>query len=212
MAKRPVFVPFQKDPYVDVHMTEFTWSGGFALSQKQKNIAALHESFLKYCPERKLLEISSRSTEKLGVELSAFNLKKYVPSLGRSVPVECIFQGGKIFENGGPYTDLYTVSPKEAKGDERLRSSGRLRGFTYEGQDFTLIPRTLFYNWLYINALLENPELAAAILEYDGFTDIEFNPDKSVNCQAEAAAVYVSLHRAGQLEQCCDLDSIKALF
>lgn len=37
------------------------------------------------------------------------------------------------------------------------------------------------------------------LLEYDGFTDIEFNPQKSLNCQAKAAALYVSLCRNGLL-------------
>lgn len=32
-------------------------------------------------------------------------------------------------------------------------------------------------------------------MEYDTFTDIEFNPAKSINCQAMAAAVYVSLRK-----------------
>ena len=67
-----------------------------------------------------------------------------------------------------------------------------------------LIPKTAFYNWLYINALLENPELAQKVLEYDAFTDIEFNPGKSLNCQAEAAALFVALNRQGLIDQCAD--------
>ena len=37
------------------------------------------------------------------------------------------------------------------------------------------------------------------MLCYDAFTDIEFNPKKSINCQAQAAAVYVSLEKQGLL-------------
>lgn len=37
-------------------------------------------------------------------------------------------------------------------------------------------------------------------MKYDGFTDIEFNPEKSINCQARAAALFVSLSRRGLLE------------
>lgn len=65
----------------------------------------------------------------------------------------------------------------------------------------------LFYNWIYINALMDNPELTAELASYDGFTDIEFNPDKGVNCQAEAAALYVTLLRKGVLDQCRDFDT-----
>ena len=36
-------------------------------------------------------------------------------------------------------------------------------------------------------------------MEYDAFTDIEFNPNRSINCQAEAAAIYVSLQQQGLL-------------
>ncbi|MGM9592880.1 MAG: DUF6977 family protein [Candidatus Onthomonas sp.] len=212
MAARPVFVPIQKAPFVHVYMPEFTWNGGFAVSQKQKNIIALHESFHKRFPDRKLLEISSKSLQDLGVHLSAFHLSKEVPSLGKSVPVECVFQGGKVFSSGGPYTDLYTASPRDAKRDPRLKSSGALRNFCFEGETMPLIPRTIFYNWLYVNALLENPQYTQQLLQFDGFTDIEFNPDKSVNCQAEAAALYVSLSRLGLLEHCRSFASFVLLF
>lgn len=211
MANRPVFVPLSRTPFVDVYMPEFTWNGGFAVSQKQKNIVALHQSFNQRFPDRKVLEISSKSLQPLGVKLSAFNLLKYVPSLGRRVPVECVFQGGKAFAAGGPYTDLYTATPRDAKRDPRLRASGELRHFSFEGEKMPLMPRTAFYNWLYVNALLENPDLAQQLLEFDAFTDIEFNPDKSINCQAEAAALFVALSRQGLLGQCREFASFEKL-
>ena len=48
---------------------------------------------------------------------------------------------------------------------------------------------------------MANPELAQEVREFDAFTDIEFNPAKSINCQAAAAALYVSLCRNGKLEE-----------
>ena len=42
--------------------------------------------------------------------------------------------------------------------------------------------------------------MAEEILNYDAFTDIEFNPKKSLNCQAKAAAIFVGLSRAGLIE------------
>ena len=206
MATRPVFAPGRRKNEADVFMTEFPWSSGMAVSQKRKNIAALHEAYTRRFPDRMVLEISSKSEQPLGVSLSAFNLNKYVPSLGRSVPLECIFQGSKVFAAGGPYTELYTATSRQAKGDPRLKSSGTLRGFRWEGRDYPTVPRTAFYNWLYINALLENPALGEALVAYDGFTDIEFNPDRSLNCQAEAAALYVTLARKGLLDRCRDFD------
>lgn len=207
MATRPVYVPDVRAPFVKAYSPEFTWNGGFAVSQKQKNIAALHSAHHRRFPESRILEISSKSRQELGIKLSAFNLKKYIPALEASIPVECVFQGGKVFTAGGPYTDLYSVSPRDAKRDPRLKSSGMLKNFFFDGKEMPLNPKTIFYDWLYINALLENPLLAAELSEYDAFTDIEFNPAKSINCQAKAAALFVALSRQDKVEQCRDFDS-----
>ena len=202
MAERPVYVTTMKAPYVSVYKPQFTWNSGLNKVQKQKNIAALHDAFHRIEPDLNVLAISSKSLQPLGIKLSAFNLPKYVPSLNKSVPVECLYQGGKIFAAGGPYTDLYTATARAAKKDERLKSSGMLRGFFFEGEEMPLIPATAFYDWLYVNALMENPELAEELLQFDAFTDIEFNPDKSRNCQARAAALFVAMHHLGRLDQC----------
>lgn len=201
MAVRPVFVPGRRDD-VEVFMTEFHWNSGMSVSQKRKNIRDLHESFGKRFPERRVLEISSKSEEPLGVALSAFNLQKFVPGLGRSVSVECAYQGSKVFAAGGPYTDLYEATSRQAKKDPRLQSSGMLRGFRFDGADFPQLRGSAFYDWLYINALLETPALGEQLLRYDAFTDIEFSPDKSVSCQASAAARFVTLSRKGLLDRC----------
>lgn len=201
MAKRPVFVPQEKAPFARAIETEFSWNGGFAPSQKQKNIRALHSAFQAAHPDARILEISSKSMQENGTALSAFALPKYVPALGKSVPLENIFQAGKMFEHGGPYPELLSVSPREAKRDERLRTGGKLTGFVFDGKDFPTEPKTAFYDYLYISALLENPALAETVLSYNAFTDIEFNPQKSLNCQAAAAARFVSLHRLGLLKK-----------
>lgn len=212
MAERPVFVPLKKAPYTDIFPIDFQWNPGLAVSQKQKNITALHAAFNRRFPERKVLEISSKSLQPEGVALSAFNLKKFVPSMGRSVPVECIYQGGKVFAAGGPYTDLYESHPRDAKRDSRLKESGDMKSFCFEGEMLPLRPMTAFYDWLYINALTENPELAAKVLEYDGFTDIEYNSQKSLNCQARAAAMFVALHREGLLDKVANYGEFLMLY
>ena len=200
MANRPVFSTSSKAHHVDIFPVEFVWNKGLAPSQKQKNIVAIHEGFKRRFPERKVLEISSKSLTSLGVKLSAFNLKKYVSSIGKYVPVECIYQGSKVFAAGGPFADLYLGTSRAAKGDSRLKSSGALRSFSFEGKIYPLTPVTAFYDWLYITTLMENKELADELLQYDSFTDIEFSPEKSKNCQARAAALFVALHRKGLLE------------
>ena len=37
------------------------------------------------------------------------------------------------------------------------------------------------------------------LLKFDAFNDIEFNPEKSFNCQARSCALYVSLLETGLL-------------
>ena len=211
MAERPVFVISETSPYYSVFNASFAWAGGFATSQKQKNIASIHSCFEKSFPGKKVLEISSKATEEWGIGASAFFLKKYVPSLGRSVPVENVFQSGKVFSGGGPYKDLLEVKPIDAKRDSRLNTSGQLVAFRFEDEDFPITPKTVFYDFIYINALLENPDIAKKLEEYDGFTDIAFNPEKSLNCQAQAAAVYVSLVRKGMIDKVKDFKTFSAL-
>lgn len=159
--------------------------------QKQKSIRSLHESAREAIGVEKILEISSKSEDDLGVRLSAFNLMLKRGS--RFASVEVLFQGSKVFSNGGPFTDIYEKSSREAKRDARLHESGTLTGFHYEGRNWELMPQTLFYDWLYLSALSQNPALAESLLQYEAFTDIEFNPSKSINCQASSAALYKAL-------------------
>lgn len=60
--------------------------------------------------------------------------------------------------------------------------------------------------------MLENPALAETVLSYDAFTDIEFNPQKSLNCQAAAAARFVSLHRLGLLTESLTFEAFLGLY
>ena len=83
----------------------------------------------------------------------------------------------------------------DSKKDERLKSSGELIGFEFEETKWGLNDH--FYDWLYLNALLQNKNISDQILNYDAFTDIKFNPKKSYNCQAYSAALYKSAKLRG---------------
>ena len=196
MAGRPVFEVSADEKLFVRREVQFKWSGGFALSQSRKNIHAIHENYLATYPDRKILEISSKSEDELGVKLSAFNLMR------NGVSLESIFQGSKVFERGGPYVDIIGKPSIRAKKDGRLKSSGAIIGFRFDGEDFPNIPQTFFYNWLYVTTLTANKILADELLarNFDAFTDIAFNPNKGkVNCQAESAAIFVSLSRQNLL-------------
>lgn len=198
MAERPVFIPHKSGSiFVETVLVDFVWHPGMAPSQKRKNVVELH----KAASERgmkPLLETSSKSPREAGRRLSAFHLAF---ELGDTVStVESVFQGSKVFENGGPYLDLYDLPSREAKLDERLQTSGKLVAFEFDGRRYPLSPPTAFYDWLYIRALYPHRKWLERLSGYRGFTDIEFNPARSINCQARACAVFVALAARGYLE------------
>ena len=191
MAKRPIFIPSKKsDEFVNQEEIDFSWSAGFAVSQKQKSIESLHKQVNKKLSLKNLLEISTKSNEEVGKNASAFNLKFSWKNI-KSCSIECFYQGSKIFKNGGPFTDLYEKDSMEAKKDKRIKNSGDLIGFSFFGENWEI--DFDFYTWIYLVGLNHNKNVAKELLNYDAFTDIEFNPKKSFNCQAYSAAFYVSL-------------------
>jgi hypothetical protein len=200
MAERPIFIARPESPgLVEELFLELRWHSGFAPIQKERNIKALHETACAagLC---NILEVSSKSDKQRGQHLSAFYLKVKSASIGET-PLECAFQGSKVFERGGPFTDLYRMEPKEAKRDPRLQQSGPLVGFQFDGFDFPLEPKTVFYDWLYAGCIYPHREWARKLLDYSGFSDIEFNPNRSINCQARSIALFLSLLKRGQLDE-----------
>jgi hypothetical protein len=181
MAKRPAWTI--ENGNVICKEFDFAWNGGFAVSQKRKNINALHQA-IGAVTSQKALEISSKGEVELGNQLSAFNMKK------DGIFIENIFQSSKKYENGGPYLDLLDALPKDAKRDERHHSSGKLVAFVKNGVEWALEPKTAFYDYIYVLTVIENFGCELDLSEYQWFTDIEFNPGKSINCQARAVAIY----------------------
>jgi len=195
MASRPIFVPDEvSGKFVKEVSISFKWFSGYSFSQKQKSIQSLHRAALEQniAP---VLEISSKSEAPLGVQLSAFNLKLHHPN-GMSIPVEAAYQGSKVFEMGGPFKEFLSLTGREIKKDKRLYQSGKLIAFEFGDERWPLEPLTAFYDWLYLSALKQNPNLSRQLLNFKGFSDIAFNPQRSFSCQARSAALFVSLsHR-----------------
>lgn len=198
---------FQEEAFI------FDWYMGMSWVVRQRSSIALHEVVQQKYPDRHILEVSTKSVDfELGRQLSAFVL-----TIG-GVPVENCFQAAKKFNDGGPYLDLLKVSPKQAKRDDRLKinkqhPSRKLLGFwSGKAQKYIgLEPKSLFYDWLYIRALNQNKDLARKVMQYDTFTDIEFNQkipyaDKQgpFNCQARSVAIYVWLKKNKKLQAYLD--------
>lgn len=204
MAKRPIFVPEPNGGLVEERTVEFKWFPGFAMVQKQRSIESLHLSSSAEPDVSQVLEVSTKSPQRLGVQLSAFNLSIAIAGHGHQVLLEAAFQGSKVFASQGPFTHLYSVqSGTEVKRFMKELPEDELTCFQFDGNQWALTPRTAFYDWLYIGALRElvanADDFEDALLGYDAFTDIEFNPAKSINCQARSCALYAALLKAGIL-------------
>lgn len=200
MAEKMIFWPSDSNFYME-ELIDYTYYPGFAISQKQKSINSLHAEIVNKHPHSKPLEISTKSTEPIGVKLSAFNLEFFHQGIKEYRSLENVFQSSKVFENGGPYRHLLNVAPKDAKKYDKLHTSGELIAFNLYGHEWALEPKTMFYDWIYINALISHEGLIEELAEWTVFTDIEFNHKKSINCQARSAAIAISLYKQGKLIQ-----------
>lgn len=197
MASRIVFSPFfdEENELFKENAIFFDWVPGIAISQAKKSIRNLHEAAVNQIGLTRILEISTRSEEILGISLSAFNL----PFENKNYSVESAYQASKVFEKGGPYLDLLNLSSSDAKADLRLKNSGLLKGYRFEGVDFPVTSAPNFYDLLYVRSLLTftNRHL---LKDYDGFTDIAFSQTsliyrnkRAYNCQARSAAIFCTL-------------------
>ena len=197
MASRIVFLPISDagNELFQEKLVTFDWVPGIAISQAKKSIRNLHEAADKQIGLTKILEISTRSEVILGISLSAFNLQFE----NKNFSVESAYQASKVFEKGGPYLDLLNLSSTEAKTDLRLKNSGLLIGFRFEGEDFAVASAPNFYDYLYIRSLLVFSD-RHLLKSYDGFTDIAFSQTsliyknkRAYNCQARSTAIFCTL-------------------
>jgi hypothetical protein len=200
LANRPIFIPTnKKEKLFEEKNIEFKFYNGFASSQKIKSVKSLHNS-AEQEGYNKILEISTYSNNELGYQLSAFNLLSNYQD--KKIPLECAFQGSKVFEFNKQYTDLYHTTNIKAKKDKRLKESGKIIGFFYEDEFWENEPKTAFYDWLYISTIYKNYyNLIEELTQYQAFTDIAFNPKKSLNCQARSCAILVSLYNLDLLQK-----------
>ena len=226
MAQRPIFLPELRDGAIREELVTFDWFPGFSVQQKQRSIRSLHSAAAArfgWDPNY-ILELSTKSHQRLGESLSAFNLTlrrpnwycEQYPDSQHHFSLESVYQGSKVFAEGqGPYLDLYQYSPRDAKrfmNDHGLRTEAPV-AFRYGSEEWTALPgRTSFYDYLYLKALQYAESERAVDLtrlsDAKAFTDIEFNPQRSLNCQARSCALYVVLGQRRLLNDAlADLES-----
>lgn len=193
MAKKMCFM-VDNNSYKDL-IIDFEYIKGLAFSQKQKNVLSFHKSIKELFPGKNILEVSSKSFDDIGRKCSAFNLKIAEHSF------ESIFQSSKVFEGNIRYEFLKDYMPLEAKHYIRNNVNSNLIGFEYQGEKFPTTPKSFFYDYLYIKALVESEIDKKELMNYQIFTDIEFNEKKQYNCQARAVCIYVALQSSGKLER-----------
>lgn len=202
VEQKPVFMPrVNSDNLVKTDMVRVERHVGFASRQKKKSINDLHQVIRKKYGFSNVLEMSSKSGNKLSFLLSPLSLQLTDEDSGGQYSVENIFQASKVFERGGPFADLLTTAPRQAKKDERLHHSGQLIGYNDFGMEWGIEPLTVFYDWLYINALKQNTHLHNEVMQYQAFTDITFNPKKSIHCAAYSLAMFVALSKRELLDK-----------
>ena len=200
MTMRPIFVPRSgRGALVETVPIDIGWHGGFSISQKQKNIFALHEKATQIGISP-VLEISTKSPEELGKRLSAFNLR--IEINGTMRPLESVYQSSKVFSESGQQIQLLEFGPFEAKRLVRNLGVGQVVAFRFMGKDYPIEPKNAFYDWLYIRAIAPHEEWLKRNLNFAAYSDIEFTPGKSINCQGRAVAEFHALSLRGAAMDC----------
>lgn len=206
VANRPVFL-LEESALVREKLVIFEWHPGFSVAQKQRSIRSLHEAAARDSSQpRRFLEVSTKGDTALGTQLSAFRLQKTIPG-GFRTCLEAAFQGSKVFKEGSgdgrQLSDLYwNRNGKDVKRIMRPWHEVALKQFRFGDEVWPLEPKSAFYDWLYIRALCEHEhsnEIRRELDQYDAFTDIEFNPARSFNCQARSCALFTALDRRSAL-------------
>ena len=200
MAQSTRMAFFCKDNKLFFKYYTFEFFGGFAISQKRKTISSFHNS-IKKDGIYDILEVSRRNEDELGLKLSAFNLKITINY--ESYPVECIYQSSKVFGDL-QFKECLLMAPGDAKRyikNKVIDNSLNLTEFKFKDVKFPLNPKSFYYDYLYILALFQNVEIAKKIINYDCFTDIEFNHKKQYASQARACAIYKYLYMNDKLQE-----------
>ena len=191
MATRPIFIPNgDRGALVRTLDVEIPWHSGFSDTQKKRNISELHDAAARV-GFNNVLEVSTKSESILGRRLSAFSLQ--IQTSDGLKNLEATYQASKVFLISGQHSELSDLEPRLAKRGARELGRGEIVSFRFEGLEYPTEPKNAFYDWLYLRAVAPHVDWLRDHLIFDAYSDIEFNPKKSINCQGRAVALFHSL-------------------
>lgn len=213
---------------------EFEWFLGMSWQQKQKSSLSMLEKLeeMGYTP----IEVSRRSVDMdFGVQLSAFNLKLNKYNVENIFQAYKKFNdGGPYFDllKVDPKTargdcriqtseskkpcQTYKVDFKNKGFYEnssvcehcRNRQKRHLIGFSSGKTQWDSEPKSIFYDAVYISALLQNKHLSDRLVDHNAFSDVEFNQkipysqEKGpFNCQARSCAIFSTLKQVNYSDE-----------
>lgn len=170
MANRPIYISTGdiNNPFTEDSIS-FEWKAGYSYANKCKRRDNLKKEIAKKYDIDKWLEVSSISDKDTGRRLSALNLMLTLTN-GNKYSVESIYQSSKVYNDN------------------------HITGFKFNNTVFENNPYGMYYDYIYMVALYQNKDYHKIIDDYYLFTDLFFNPNKSLNTQARAIAIFKTLY------------------
>ncbi len=206
MTKRSVYLPKATRPFFKRKEISCEFAPE---TRKSKRAQTVCDAWQALHPEQSILDVSIHSPSESGQKLARENLSLRLATLRKAFCVSTIELASKTFKNGGPYVDLLGTPLKEAKSDPRLKDSGKIVHYSLEGKQYPCEPDYLYFHWLYIMALMDNPGSATLVKNTDAFCDIDFDWEHESNTPAQSCAIFHSLARQNLLKQAKDFNTFK---
>lgn len=119
MAKRIVYMKAKKAPFYKSLEVDFVWAPGLNKICRKRSITNLLTEIGRLYPNSRVLDVSYVSNQEIGVRLSSVALPITLAS-GKTIPVECAYQGSRLINHAGPFKELFDVDAMKAKDDPRM--------------------------------------------------------------------------------------------
>lgn len=167
MALRSIYISTGKleKPFVK-QFIDFKWVFGVSDIQKCKRVKSFSEAISNVYDISRWLEISNSSDKEIGVSLSNLTLRSKFSTFDT---IENVCQEARRFSFD--FDDYFEFN-----------------NYIFEGSS-----SDMFYDYVYMYAIIQNDYLANELCQFDIFSNIEFGTDKLFGTPARAAAIFKSL-------------------